>query len=224
MYAVNALVMFPGGIYLLVSSASSTGFLAGEEHEAARVLNIGLGSLLLVWAVQQLSLIGPNRLLQVPRRRRVLDDEETLEPSPLVRKVGWAMGALSLLFVFQLGGLVAQYRLGEGQPTAFDWVLCLTLAAVTVGAAVSLLVRRNVSYLEAKVTGQLGIVLAMLRLVGSLARPLDGTRLPFDVDILWVGLFALGELYFWVPLIIFILLFNWWFSRAAQRELKEVEE
>lgn len=227
MYALNALVMFPVGIALLLWTASSTGPLSGDEYEMAQVLNIGLGSLLLIWSVQQLSLLGPNRLLLVPRRRRMLEDDDNLEPSPLIRKVGWAMGALSLLFVFDLGGLVAQYRLGEltvETPSAFDWVLCLTLACITVGAAVSLLVRRNISYLEAKITGQFGIVLAMLRLAGALARPLDGSRLPFDPDILWVGLFALGELYFWVPLIICIVLFNWWFNRVAQREMKEIEE
>ncbi len=222
MFAVNAIVMMAGGLALLFWRMTSAP-AEGEMLQWTLFMRTGMGSLLLLWSVQQSALLGANHRLRVARRRRAVDDDEDGQPSSVVRKVSWMVGGLSLLLVCQVAGLFVQHWFGSESPEWRDWVLSLTLAALSLGALAVLRFRTHAAYLEARIAGQMTVVILITYLAGVLIAHTEGS-LPFPVEILWLGLFALGSLYHWIAIIVFVLLFNRWFSRAMDREMEESGE
>ncbi len=222
MFAINALLMMSGGLALLFWRLTSAP-ADGEMLQWTLFMRTGMGGLLLLWSVQQSALLGANHRLRVARRRRSVDDDEDWQPSPVVRKVSWMVGGLSLLLLCQVAGLFIQHWLGSESPQWRDWVLSLTLATLTLGALAVLRFRTHAAYLEARIAGQMTVVILITYLAGVLIAHTEGS-LPFPVDILWLGLFALGSLYHWIAIIVFVLMFNRWFSRAVDREMEESGE
>lgn len=222
-FAVNALGMLFVGAGLLFEPHPRA-LLNDAYIDFARVMPTGLGSLLLIWSIQQFSLLGAGHRLRMARRKSTapeMADED--RPSAVVRKVMWFVGILAVLLVGQVIGLVLQWYLGAVKPMFRDWVLCVTLASVAVGAVAVLRLRLHAAYLEARIAGQFTVVLGVLYLAGVMNVPIEGS-LPFPPEILWIGLFALGQPYVWAPLVLLVVLFNRWFVRAVAEELEEVPE
>lgn len=223
MYAVNALLMLVVGLVLLFNPRPVAAHVK-DAIDWAQVFRTGLGSMLLIWSIQQFSLLGVKYRLRVARARAIRRSPgEEAPASPVVRKVMWGVTALAALLVGQVGGLFVQMGLGRDLPMLRDWVLCLTLAALTIGMVVVLRLRPQAAYLEARVAGRFGVVLAGLYSIGVLNIDIEG-NLPFPPDILWIGLFALGHPYVWIPLVLLVIGFDWWFSRAVSRELTQSGE
>ncbi len=219
-------VMYMGNGLLLLTAGLAFLFLAQpavSSPEFVQALVTGLGSLFLLWGIQQFSLLGVNHRLRAARAHRYsqTDDGEERPPSRVVRIVGYALAIVSLLCVLQVGGLFAQIWLAERTPALQEWILCGTLAGLSLGMTAALLLRRNATYIEAKVAGQFAAVFAVIRFAGTAVHPLDGTRLPFDPSVLSDGVFFLSSPRVWVPLVLLVLAFNWWFGRAVTRELRE---
>jgi hypothetical protein len=222
MYALNAVAMLVAGLVVLFTPHPAASSL-GQEVDWINPLRIGLGSLLVVWSVQQFSLLSVNNRLLAARGRSNAVYGEDLGPSALVRKVAWGMTALAGLFLCQIGGLLMQVWVGEAPPRDRDWILCIVLSVLTALMALTLRWYRRPAYFEAKLAGWTGIVLAMLYLAGALTLPFE-TRLPFCPDIMWVGMSAIVRIYVWGPMLLFILLFNRWFSNAMEKELEQAGE
>ena len=223
MYLLNFGLMLAAGLVLLFMPKSTPPVLAAAI-DVARVLCTGLGSLLLIWCVQQLSLLGANHRLRAARiRRDLMELEDENLPSPVLNKIFWVVTTLAALLVGQVAGLFLQAWLGEEPPLPRDWILAITLAVLTIGVAAVLWARPSQAYVEAKIAGQFAVVLAGLYGAGVLSIDISG-NLPFPPELLWNGLFALGTPYVWGPIIVFVVLFNWWFSRAVERELGQADE
>ena len=220
MYLLNFALMLVSGLLLLFMPKTMELVLA-EVVDVSRVLSTGLGSLLLIGCIQQISLLGANHRLRAARiRRDLMELEDGSIPSPVLNKVFWAVAALAILLVCQVGGLFLQMWLSEQPPLPRDWILVTALAILTIGVAVVLWVRPSQAYVEAKVAGQFAVVLAVLVVAGLVTIDINGT-LPFPPEVLWNGLFALGTPYVWVPIIVLVILFNWWFARAVEKELRQ---
>lgn len=223
MYALNALLMLAAGGVLLYAPRHVP-VMAGMRIDLKQVFPTGLGSVLLIWGVQQFALLGANHRLRVARLRVAASSlPEDRLPSPVVRQVRWAVILLAALLLGQVAGLFLQVYLGTTPPALRDWVLCLTLACVAMGAVGVLRWRRRAAYLEARIAGQFTVVLGTLYAAGVFNVPIQGS-LPFPPDILWIGLFALRQPFVWLPLIVLVLLFNRWFGKAVERELEDTGE
>lgn len=214
LFVSNGILMLSAGLaYLFLQPPPPIRFV--EWIDFAGPIRTGAGSFLLIWGIQQFSLLGANHRLRVARRGGSLRIGENYVPSRVVRKVIWALTGLLIIEICQVAGLLAHAWYGNA--VLSDWVLCLTLAGVTLGVLLILRLRTRSGYLEARSAGQFVICLGAIHLAGALAYPLEN-RLPFTPDVLWYGLFALSEPYIWAPLIGFILLFNHWFNRQVERE------
>ena len=222
MYAANSLLMLAAGGVLLFSRRHVHA-AAGLQVDLKQVLPTGLGSVLLMWGVQQFALLGANHRLRVARLRGAESLLGERSPSPAVKRVRWAVMILAALLVGQVLGLFLQRYVGTSAPILRDWVLCLTLAGVALGAVGVLRWREEAAYLEARIAGQFAVVLGVLYCAGLFNVPIENS-LPFPPDILWIGLFSLRQPYVWLPLIGLVLLFNRWFGRAVEKELEGARE
>ena len=244
MYTVNALLMFAAGLILLFAP-KPLAVNPDLSIQWGNVLPTGLGSLLLIWSIQQVSLLSANHQLRVARARTRSGApgtrsgapgtrsgapgssesafEEAALPSGAIKKVTWGVTFIAVLLVGQVAGLFLQLWLGESPPLFRDWVLCLVLASLTIGMVAVLRWRPHAAYLEAKLAGQFAVGLAVLYVAGVLNADLEGS-LPFPPEILWLGLFTLYWPYVWVPLVALVFLFSRWFTRAVEKELAERSE
>lgn len=219
MFALNAMLMIAGGLALLFWRAPTVS-TQNEMLQWNLFMRTAMGSLLLLWSIQQSALLGPNHRLRTARRSKTAVHDEDWRPSRTIRKVSWMVGGLALVLWGQVAGLFVQQYFGSSAPEWRDWALSLILAALSLSALAVLRFRTHAAYLEARIAGQMTVVLTIIYLAGVLIANTEG-GLPFPVDILWLGFFALGSLYHWIAIIVAVLLFNWWFSRAVDREMEE---
>lgn len=183
-----------------------------------------VGTVFLGWAIQQIAMLSPNQLLRIARtaRDRVAEHGED-SPSVLVRWVGRCCLMTSLaLGCYGVGLAVTLFRgWVDADGALTDLSVMGVVAALTAFAGSVLLWRTRPAYGEAKVTGQMLIVVWGLFLWG-LAFQADITEpLSFFAGVLSQGVYLLERPYVWAPLIATVAGFNVWFSRAVDRELEE---
>lgn len=220
MYSVNATAMFAVGLVLLFAPVP-IGVTAADNAETVKLLATGLGSLLIVWSVQQASLIGPIHRLRVARAH--YDAVARLgepRPSPSVRIIAWSMFALGLIFAAHLAWLGARSSAGAAADGWPDWVITGAAAFAMFSAAIILRIRGYKSYLEAKLAAQFALVLIAFYGAG-LIRMLTVEGIAFGPGILREGLLSLANIYVWAPLVAVVLLFNRWYAGRVERELEE---
>ena len=219
MFGVNAAVMFAVSLVLLLSPLP-LGVLLDDNLETVRLLATGLGSLLIVWSVQQASLLGPLHRLRVARAHHfeVVHAYEQ-GPSPSVRIIAWSMIGLGALFGAHLGWMAwrSQQGMADGWP---DWVITGVACFAMLSMALVLRLRQYKSYLEAKLGAQFALVLAVFYGLGLITTASDKS-VPFGPGILRVGVYALENVYVWVPLVLVVVAFNRWYAGRVEREVEQ---
>lgn len=219
MYAVNAIILLAAGLQSLYASRPLQP-MSWPPEEWAHLLATGLGAIMVIWSVQQYSLLSINHQLRAARGRGSPLFAWDVGPSLLVRKIKWGVTVITGVFLCQCGGLILQARFGMEPPHQQDWLVCVILGLLTAGVTAVLWARRRPTYLEAKVAGQFFVVLAVLYIAGAISSPLSH-RLPFSPEVLWVGMYALSEPYVWVPVIGLVVFYNHWFTRSMEKEIEQ---
>lgn len=213
-YAINGLLMMTASLAYLFLQPPPPIFRA-ELVDFAGPLRTFAGSLLLIWAIHQWSLLGANYQIRLAQRGIDGKTGDSYVPVAVVRKAMWAITAVLMVQICQWASLLV--HTWAGKATLGDWVLWLSLTGVTLGVFLLLCLRPRAGYFETRFAGQFTICLGTVYTAGSIVYPLEN-RLPFAPDVLWNGLFTLSEPYIWAPLIGLILLFNHWFNRQVERE------
>ncbi len=196
------------------------GVAPGAPYDWILVASTGLGSLLIMWSIQQCALLGINHRIHAAHSCRLPATEEILPPSKAVRYILYTTLIFLLLLIGHLVGLFLQQYYTTPPPDLRDWVVYISLAMVTFGIIIVLRFRSYKSYLEARIAGNYLILLSGLYLTGLFHTTL-ANALPFPSELIWNGLFAVGNPRMWLPLLVAILLFNHWFSRAIEKELRQ---
>ena len=230
MFAANGIALFLAGLWDL---------LTGTPHEIrpwnvppeARIIPVIVGSIIILWAIQQVSMLGPNKQLRAARIIR--DQRASFLPgvSRLVRRIGYANLAASFVFAaYALAMLLTAPIRAKAltvevirglNPAWHDGIIFGVLALLAFSSALLFLRQGRPLYFEAKVSAQLliSIVVFSLWAVAFNIRP----SAPFAQ---FGGLFALNltlfsRTYVWISLLVCVLAFNRWFGRAVDRELEE---
>lgn len=219
-YGVNGLALLVAALWLLFGNALGGASVAVESHAATT----GAGAALLLWAIQQFSLLGPRHRLSSARSHLA---ESSFEGgrlvSPLVRLVAkTALFAAAPLAVHAVAlGTEAITRPSAGN--AMSIVLYGAPMLTLLGAAIVLWTRRRPAYVEAKLSAQFILVVAVLYGAGwgvCLATGESG----FPSGALSVALDLVTRLYVWIPIVIGVMLLNSWFARRVDHELQHEPE
>ncbi len=220
-YAVNAVALLLAGLWALLpghSEGIDPRSLPPEEF----LIPVAIGSILLLSAVGQFSMLGSNHLLRAARELR--DRRESIVPdrSDLVRRLSAALFIAAVLCALGAGALSVLSAASMLDGTFADRVACAVLAGLLlVSGAVLRVKRRAVPYAEAKVSGQLLASLIPLIfwavVIGFMARsPGEGYT-----GVLSGDLSFLARPYVWGSVVASVLLFNRGFNRVMERELEE---
>jgi hypothetical protein len=232
-YAMNGLALLTLGVLFLFYPIGqvATALTPEELH----LLNTALGAGLLLWGIQQFSQLSVNARLRAARdscrEERVLQGPHT---STLVRRVAGCAVVFAVLFG---GYATALYlKLTPETDTAFtlkfatlqtstfnDILIFLVLTLLLLTVALLLLFRKRPPYLEARITAQLIIIVAVLSFWGFAAAGSMGETLSFSRGILSAGLLRFDQPYVWLPLIVLLILFNKWFLTKVEKEISSEE-
>jgi len=220
MYLLNGLIMLAAGLWALVPWTPT-------ETDLPSVI---AGSVLVLWAVQQFSMLSPNQQLRAARAVRDQRAAFLPERSRVVDRIRhWNLGAAAVCGAYALAVLASvPFRSGEGWgrllPVLPDLAVFGVLAVVALAAAFGFLARKPPPYFEAKMSAQLLIAAALVCLWGILfaldfSAPLSVFGGIFGSDL---GLFA--KPYVWLSLMAAVLAFNRWYLRSVDRELEELRD
>ncbi len=226
MYAMNAATLFFMSLVLLFG-----GVLLGrpvavhppeEALPAVRLLTTGLGSLLIVWSVQQMSLLGPVHRLRMAREQsHTVSQDVQRAPSRAVQAVALVLLLLGALFSAHLGWVAwLTHTAAANAPAGYaGWLLYAAAAGATLGAAAVLAARRFRGYTEGKVAGQLAVVLAVFYGAGLTTLAME-SEASFSPYVLGAGVEAFVNVTVWAPLVALVILFNRAYTRIVEKELE----
>ena len=128
-----------------------------------------MGAILLIWSIQQFSLLGPRQQIYYARTHAGSADEEgELQSSALTKKIAAAAMAAALLLLAHVAGLFWAARGTGAPPVINDLVLYFAPMLVLWASAWILWFRKRPPYAEAKLTGQFMLILAAIY-IGGLA-------------------------------------------------------
>ena len=219
LYAVNGLGMILVGLCDLYPWRLSQDNLVG----------VLVGSLLIMWGVQQIAMLGPNHQLRVARSIR--DHRASFLPrsSRICQTVGWCNLAAGILFglyaivlaVSSANRAPTRFRLGGIYGVLPDVAVYGGFALLFLVAAFLLVIRRQVLYFEAKTSAQM--------LVAVLAFTVCGIALAIRAD---AGGPILGGVfdpvrrvwtspYVWGIMTVIVVAFNRWYVHEVDHELEE---
>ena len=216
MFALNGLVMLGiGGVLLFAPRA--IGLTTDVPSETLRLISTALGGGLLIWAVQQFSLLGPNHQLFLARTEGRCA-EHTPPRSRLIRGASLASLAAALVLGIHVAALYWTAHKAGAHAAANDVILYAAPMLVLLASAPALWFRRRPPYVEAKLTGQFLIVLAVLYAAGLAANIRGGE--PALLYALRTGANLAVQLYVWAPIVLLVLAFNRVYSRAARKEVE----
>lgn len=222
MYGVNAGLMFFISMVLFFSPRP-IGLSPGENLETVRLLSTGLGSLLILWSVEQMSMMGPIHRLRMAREHHASGSIDFIDdtPSPAVRKIALGLLLLGLFFLAHFAWVATlDWRgMGTQEENVYDWLLYATASLTTLLGALALHIWDYRAYLEAKIAGQFAIVLLVFYAAGlaSMALQDNLTLSPYALS---RGIFTFANIYVWAPLVALVILFNRWFTCAVEKDLE----
>jgi hypothetical protein len=222
MYLVNGVLMLLAGAWHLMPSVI--------ENVDPRVIPpveqmvpVILGSVLVLWGIQQLAMLTPNHKLRAARAIRDSQAAFHARRSDVVARLskwnGYAAAAFVAYAVLAGGRWLLMGRDG-GLTGSIDLAVFAVLAAVSAVFAHRLR-QEPPKYTEAKVATQLAMAGAVFGLWGFLlnldfARPLSAIGAVFSKNPS-----LLGHIYMWGTLILGVLVFNRWYGRQVDHELEE---
>jgi len=229
-YAVNAALLFAAGLWDLLTGSPGDirPWTATPDH---RWLAVMVGSMFLIWAVQQAKMLGANEQLRTAREIRDRRASFLPEKSRLVWRIGFASSVAGPLFGMYSTLMMSTLNIRAAatgsvvvsglSPAYHDVVVFWAASLLAIGAGILLLLRKIPAYLEAKVAAQALLTLVVfsawgLGFNGHALTPFNGFPGLFGAN-----LARLTEPWVWVSLVGAVLLFNRWFAKALDRELEE---
>jgi hypothetical protein len=226
LYAVNGALMAAAGLWNLVPRTPA-GMDPRSVPPEARLIPIAVGSLLVLWGIQQIAMLGPNQQL---RASRTVRDEQTRflpDTSRLVQFLGRiVLGAAGIFGLFALLGWFLDgtggAQAGAGaEPRWVDAAAFGTLCLLGLGMAAVLLRSKRPVYMEAKLCAQALIAIGLLCLWGIVYQVAWQARPGLPSSLLATNFGVYAQPYPWVVIVGCVVLFNRWFNRAMDRELEE---
>ena len=216
-YLLNGVLMTVVGLWDLYP------WRPAENH----LLSVVVGSILILWGIQQISMLEANRQLRAAREIR--DRHAAFRPgkSGVTHWAGLANVVAALVFgVYAIAVLASvPFRMTAGAMSGFAPVLpdlgvFAVLAVLTGLSAVVLLLREKATYLEAKVSAQLLVTATVLSFWGVAFSFDAGAPFSFFGGIFAADLYSFTRPYVWISLIVCVVGFNRWFARVMDRELE----
>jgi hypothetical protein len=225
MYGTNGALMLVAGLGDLIASSFMRVPREGGFFDPA-LIPVAVGILLIVWGIHQLSMLGPNQLLRAARAIR--DRQAALFPveSRVVRRIAlfdFVAGVIFGAYAIALLGVGGRFRL-EVLMTPHEWTPDLAafgaLSLVCLASAITLVLRRRPAYFEAKVTAQMLLGVIVVSLWGLGVSAVTGRAVAAFGDAFSLDNVAYAPVA-WVLLILWVSVFNRWYSHAVDRELEE---
>ncbi len=230
-FLINGVLMILAGLWDL-SVGSLVDFRPWNVSPEDRVVPVIVGSLVLLWGIQQISMMGPNQLLRAVRAVR--DERAAFFPehSPAVRFVGFCNIAGSVVFGIYALALVlaislhartsaAGPALPEIDPVVRDLTIFGVFALLTNLSAIRFLAGRMPAYAEAKVSGQFLVSVSVLSLWGAISNVNLAEPASLLSGVVTANPLVFTRPHVWGSLILCVLGFNRWFNHAVDRELEE---
>jgi hypothetical protein len=230
-YLINGFALSFAGSWGLIPQ-STVGVDPRSIPPEARLIPFVVCSVLLLWGIQQFSMLGPNHHLRVARAVRDRRLAFLPRTSPLARRLSvWSMCGAAVFGIYALG-LILTVLLGTSAPDSVGRLLAVGTDLAVYGGGASVIgvlawwLRRSrqAPYLEAKMAGQLMIALALLTVYGVSMTLATSSPLTLWGRVLTLRPDLFTQPYVWALVILTVLLFNRWFSRLMDRELEEQRE
>jgi hypothetical protein len=227
MFLLNGCLLFASGLWDL-SAGSPLDLRPWAVSPDQRVAPVLVGCLVLLWGIQQLSMLSPNQWLRAVRAAR--DEKAAFLPehSEAVRFVAFSNAIVSAFFgaysLTLLIGVAMNGVGGSGSITASpmrELIVFVVLAQLTALSAVWLLARKTPAYGEAKVSGQFLVSVCVLVIWGFLSNGLHTGSSLFLKGFVTSAPSVFTKPYVWGSLILCVLVFNHCFGKAVDRELEE---
>lgn len=225
LYGSNGALLLAAGLGDLLASTAGR-VSPGTAFFDPALIPMAVGLTLVLWGIHQLSMLGPNQLLRAARAIR--DRRARVAPveSKVVRQVAlWNLvggagfaGCALLVWAYQRGSTDGPL-LASAEWTP-DLAIFTGLAAISFLSSAALFLRSRPAYFEAKVSAQMLLAIIILALWGFAASfmaelPLTAFGNTFSLDRAAYAPVA------WVLLILWVSVFNRWYSHAVDRELEE---
>jgi len=193
------------------------------------LLPVVVGSILVLWGIHQFSMLEANRQLRAAREIRDRESEFRPGQSGVTRWVGLANVVAAIVFGVYAVAVLASVpfrttasAMSGYAPVLADLGVFAVLAVLAALSAAALLLRRQATHLEAKVSAQLLVTAVVLSLWGLALGFDEGAPGASFGRIFAADLYAFTRPYVWISLILCVVGFNRWFTRVMDREL-EVE-
>lgn len=231
MYAVNGAALVFAGLWDLVTQSGgglNPWALSGER----RVVPIAVGSLLLLWGIHQLSMLGAAQQLRAARAVRDRRAEFQPAKASIVKGTTLASALVGVLCLLYAGGIawwIGQGLNGPGlvsaeNPLLADFATYGILSLLALAFAVYFATRRLSRYTEAKVVGQFLVALAVFSLWGmAFGLWSIGTGGAY-AGMLSPAAGVITSPLVWVSLVGAVWQFNRWFGRIQDRELESLRD
>lgn len=235
LYLLNGLVMFSFVIGQIVVAGGFGGPGPGAIYETSQLMSVIAICVFACWSVQQLSMLQANAQVRAARLRGMADAFAIpAGSSMLVRTIGRAALITSITLWIYIAGVMAVraldlYTTDTADPTWIsqgraDQVVLPVLAVFTLLAGIYLMRRKRPAYFDARIVAQVLIVIVVCALWGLLGIFRPTAPLSFFGPLLTSGGFMLLKPYAWITLLILVIGFNRWFSKAMDAELEQALE
>ncbi|MCC6145542.1 MAG: hypothetical protein IT368_17185 [Candidatus Hydrogenedentes bacterium] len=196
---------------------------ASGNLSAAHLLATTAGILMVIWSVQQFTLLSPNNRLRAARvQNGQARNGHTDQRSGAVLMIIVVLAVTAGLFLGHLAALFAAQPVPGDVFFGWDFILFLALTGALAFMAAVLWFRRGVPYFEAKIAGQAVTVLMVVYLAGAVSL-LYHHQFTFSSSILRQGAASLVMPWVWIPLILLVVVFNKWFAHTVDRELDKAD-
>lgn len=211
------------------------GIVDATPTETMMAIRSVVGATLVLFGIQQFSMIGPNELLRSARRRADGNiGVGTYRTSALVRRLaraslatGMLLGAYAVLSIVVNGPADHPWQIGEVQLPpilsnldatigAIFGIVCLTMAATLRRV-------RKPAYSEARIALQFLIGIATVVLWGAVTSYRPDAPLAMLDGVLTNGAVSFAIPHVWVTLIVGVLIANVSFLRSLDRELEQAQ-
>jgi hypothetical protein len=228
---------FTGALLVLVGlwdllAGTPAEFRAWAVPPRDRVVPVIVGSALVLWGVQQLSMLGPNQRLRAVRALRDKRVSFFPEESRVVRWIGcanvcaavasglYAAGTVTAAAVFP-GGAGLSAVLDAANPRLYDLAAFGALCLLTALSAAVLFLRKRPAYTEAKVSAQMLIVALVFSMWGTIFSLWNGAPRAILGGVICSNLALFTKPYVWATLLVCVPVFNRWYARVVDRELEQ---
>jgi len=226
LFAVNGGLLLATGLWDLATWS----FAAADtpsEGLGYSIVPMVMGIVLILWGIQQLTLLGPNHQVRIARELR--DERASLmfQPSEVVRRIAMANAVIAAVFIaysvvlFVYGLFFTKY---DSPTVPIPWltpdlVVFGVSGLLSAASAVILLRKQRPAYMEARVCAQVMISVTVFGFWGALFGMVSGSSFSFFGDVVYTThvIFAPAV---WLTLIASVAIFNRWYGRCVDNELE----